>query len=299
MRILRCIVVVALAGMGLVPSERGEGATRGSGPGPLFLIGGAEDKTGDATILRAFVRAAGGSSARLLVLTYPEPDPLAAADRYRVAFERLGVARVRVLHLPERATADSEAAAAAVDEADGVFFTGGGQWGIVGTVKGTRLDAAMRRRWGLGMAIAGTSAGAALMPSTMLSYGTSAVTPRAGDVDLDPGLGLVQGVLIDSHFSQRGRINRLLSALSERPADLGVGIDEDTALVLDGDRFEVLGTGIVTVVDATRAALNSRPASSRDRPIALSGVTLHILPSGYSFDLKTRTALPPADRPGR
>ncbi len=299
MCIWRCVLVVALAGLCLVSQDRCESATPASRPGPLFLIGGAEDTTGESTVLRAFVRAAGGPSARVLVLTYPVLKPNVTAERYRVAFERLGVTRVRVLHLPDRATANSLEAAAIVEESDAIFFTGGGQWSIVGMVRGTRLDTSMRQRWASGMPIGGTSAGASLMPDPMISYGTSAVTPRSGDIDIDPGLGLLQGVLIDSHFTQRGRINRLLSALSERPADLGIGIDEDTAMIVNGDRFEVLGAGIVTVVDASAATCNNRPGLPRDQPIAFAGLRLHILPSGFGFDLKTRTVVLPGGSTNR
>lgn len=273
------------------------GAARAGGR--LFLIGGREDKRRDLTVLRAFVRFLGGPRARLLVLTYPSRDQDGLEAAYREAFGKLGVEHLRFLRIADRADADRTEAADEVQQTDGVYFTGGSQWKIVGLIKGTRLEDALLRRWDQGLRIAGTSAGAAMTPETMLTHGSSNSAPRAGDPELEPGMGLIRGVVVDSHFAQRGRHGRLMAAVSERPDLLGLGIDEDTALALDGDRFEVLGDGCVTVLDAGKSQLNNRPGRGTGAPVALSGVTLHSLPAGYGFDLRTRSAFVVPTNAGR
>jgi cyanophycinase len=264
--------------------------------GPLILAGGRDDREGSMDVLRAFVSRAGGGRARVVLVTQPGKHTEATVRDYRAAFGKLSVGSVDVLHLDDRTVAESERAVEAVGRATGVYFTGGSQWRFTTLVAGTRFEAALRSRRAEGLVIAGTSAGAAAMPGTMLSLGTSGSGPRSGDAELEPGLGLIGGVIVDTHFAQRGRLGRLLAALAERPGDLGIGIDEETALVLDGDRFEVVGKGTVTVLDATALDLNDRTTTPPGAPLALAGVRLHTVPAGYTFDLKRRAVVRPGGR---
>ncbi len=225
-------------------------------------------------------------------MTYPSNHADAIEADYQRAFAKLAVQNVRFLKIASRDDAQSQAAEEAAHWATGVFLTGGSQWTIMGWIRGSRFEAAVRRRCADEVLVmGGTSAGAVLMSETMLSTGTSDDDPHAGDIELDPGLGLIRGVIIDSHFAQRGRLGRLLAAISEHPGELGLGLGEDTAIVVDGDQFEVIGKGVVTVIDPGKLEHNNRPKLDPGDAIALVGVTLHTLPAGYRYDLRTRTVI--------
>jgi len=139
--------------------------------------------------------------------------------------------------------------------------------------------------------VGGTSAGAAMMPDEMIVGGASVSNPSVDAVELGPGMGFLPGIVVDQHFAQRGRLGRLLAALVLQPAVLGLGIDEDTGIIVNGDEFQVVGSGAVTVVDETEATHNNLEGLLKDEAIALCGVKLHILPHGYRFNLKTHLPL--------
>jgi cyanophycinase len=178
-----------------------------------------------------------------------------------------------------------------MEQATGIFFTGGDQSRIVDFIKGTSLEAVIHRRHDSGAAVGGTSAGAAIMPDQMIIGGASVANPSIGNVSMGPGMGFMPGIVVDQHFAQRGRIGRLLAALVLQPAVLGLGIDEDTGILVQGDEFEVIGQGAVTVVDETTATHNNLQGLLKDEPIALCDVKLHILPRGYRFNWKTHESL--------
>jgi len=256
--------------------------------GPLVIIGGAEDKEGDCTILREFVRRSGGLKAQIAVLTAATSLPGEVGDIYIRVFERLGVEKVRVIDTGRREDADTPEALEKIDQATGIFFTGGDQARIIELIKDTKLDAAIRKRRTEGAVVGGTSAGAAMMPDTMIVEGESETNPRVNVVEMGPGMGFLPGVVVDQHFAQRGRLGRLISALMQQPAVLGFGIDENTAIVVDGDEFDVIGYGAVTIVDESNTTYNNLDGLLKDEALAVCGVKLHILPSGYRFNLKTR-----------
>jgi cyanophycinase len=137
------------------------------------------------------------------------------------------------------------------------------------------------------MLVGGTSAGAAVMSSTMILEG-DASAPRSADVSIGSGLEFLSGVIIDQHFGQRGRVHRLLGVVAQFPHCLGIGIDEDTALFVEGHAARVLGSGSVTIVDAGTTTHNDALEVPRGAPITLCGVTLHSLPDGRRFDLLER-----------
>lgn len=264
--------------------------------GAVIAIGGAEDKTGPCRVLREFVKLSGGSKARLLVITVASEDK-STGRFYTKVFRKLGAARVHVIDVLDR---EGERAKKALDELEtstGVFFTGGSQLALTTMLGGTRLDRRLHERSDNGLVIGGTSAGAAFMSDTMIMQGTSRINPRKGVVDLHPGLEFVRGAIIDTHFSERGRHGRLLTAVAENPRDLGLGIDEDTAALFRGRLFSVLGRGSVTVVDIGGATYDNLSELSKDESLGLHNVKVHVLPSGHVFDMGARRPLPRAMRP--
>ena len=261
--------------------------------GLLFIIGGAEDHEGDCTILREFVRWGGGRDATIAVLTAATSLPREVGDDYIRVFEKLGAKKVHVVNTEEREDSDRPEAIAAIEDSTAIFFTGGDQARIIELIKGTKLDAAIRQRQTQGAIVGGTSAGAAMMPNKMIVEGDSTSSPRVETVEMGAGMGFISGVIIDQHFAQRGRLGRLLSALLLEPADIGFGIDENTALIVDGDHLKVLGEGTVTVVDEKESNYNNLDKSLKDEALAIFGAKLHILPSGYEFNLQTRQPISP------
>lgn len=256
--------------------------------GQLVIIGGAEDKDGDCRILREFVRRAGGIKARIVIMTAATSLPGEVGDTYIRVFERLGVEDVRVVDTQRREDASEPEALEAIEQATGVFFTGGDQARITSCLKDTELDAAIHRRYAEGIVVGGTSAGAAMMPDIMIIEGESETNPRVDVVAMGPGMGFLPGIVIDQHFAQRGRLGRLISALAQQPAVLGFGIDENTAIIVSGDEFEVVGEGAITVVDESEKTHSNVEELLKDEPLAVCNAKLHILPQGYRFNLKTR-----------
>jgi cyanophycinase len=260
--------------------------------GVLMVIGGAEDKLGQRTILHRFVRLAGGPAAIVAVISTASSLGDAVTDVYRDLFHKLGVPEVRGLRPETRAEADDPMAAALLEEVTGIFMTGGNQAKLSAVVAGTRLGDAIKRAYDLGAVVGGTSAGASVVSTHMVMNGAEGVTPKERMVQLAAGLGLLDGVIVDQHFDQRHRYGRLLALVAHSPALLGVGIDEDTAVVVTENRYaEVIGKGAVTVFDGLKAETNAYEAK-RTQPLMVSGVNLHSLPSGAHFDLRTRRLIP-------
>ena len=256
--------------------------------GQLVIIGGAEDKDGDCIILREFVRRAGGVKARIVVMTVATELPREVGEDYTKVFERLGVEEVRIVDTVTREDASSSSYLEAIEKATGVFFTGGDQARITSILKDTEIDKLLHKRFAEGIAIAGTSAGAAMMPDVMIVEGDSETNPRIEIVEMDRGMGFLPGVVIDQHFAERGRLGRLLSAVAQQPVVLGFGIDENTALVVNNNELEVIGEGAVTVIDVSAITHTNLDQILKDEDLALCGVKLHILPHGYRFDLASR-----------
>jgi cyanophycinase len=259
--------------------------------GELVIIGGAEDKEGDCLILREFVRRSGGLQARIAVMTVATDLPGEVGEQYIDIFHRLGVDDIRVVDTARREDASEPRALEAIGQATGIFFTGGNQARITECLKDTELEAMLHKRLSEGAVIAGTSAGAAMMPDKMIVEGESETNPRMEVVRMDRGMGFLPNVIIDQHFAQRGRIGRLLSALAQEPASLGFGIDENTAIVVSGKQVEVIGAGAVTIVDESTVTHNNIDKLLKDESLAFCGATLHVLPHGYKFDLEKRSPL--------
>ncbi|NEP15775.1 MAG: cyanophycinase [Leptolyngbya sp. SIO4C1] len=257
--------------------------------GKLVIIGGAEDRRDDCLILREFLRCAGGLKARIAILTAATSEPWEAGDTYIEVFERLGVEAVTVVDTRDRDEAETIDALNAIAEATGVFFTGGDQSRIIDTIKGTLLEDILHKRHAEGMVVAGTSAGAAAIPDVMIIEGDSRTHARLDTVDMGEGLGFRSQIIVDQHFAQRGRLGRLLAATLQHPTALGLGIDEDTALIIEDSKAHVVGSGAVTIVDESETTYSNLDRVLKDEAFAVCGVKLHVLPAGHGFDLETRS----------
>ncbi|GAB4376672.1 MAG: cyanophycinase [Elainellaceae cyanobacterium] len=258
-----------------------------------MIIGGAEETEGECQILREFVRRAGGHRARIVVLPAASSIPEEVGEEYVEIFQRLGAERVQVVDTREPNDGNRLDSIQTIAHATGIFFTGGDQARIVRSMRDTILADAIHKRYAEGAIIGGTSAGAAVMPEKMIVGGESDRNPRIDIVDMGPGLGFLLGAVVDQHFTQRGRLGRLLSAMLLEPRVLGLGIDENTAIIVSGDKFEVIGEGAVTVVDESGITHNNMDRVLSDEAVAVFGIQLHILPQGYRFNLSTRQPIAP------
>lgn len=268
--------------------------------GHLVVIGGNEDmRDEDQRILPHIVELAGGRAARLLVCAAASSDPEPTLDAYRRDFEAIGVADVHLTPLNSREEAEQPELLEALDTCTGVVLTGGDQLRATSVIAGTPFGDRLARRFHReGLCVAGSSAGAVIMSSTMISRGIGETVRRCA-VELAPGLGFLRDVTIDTHFDRGGRVHRLMAVLAQNPATLGVGVDEDTALDVAPDgKFTVHGRGVVMVFDARATHTNTADMTDRDA-LALTDIAMHVLPDRYGFDLRTRQPLVPprAQRP--
>lgn len=254
--------------------------------GTLIIIGGGEDKEGDKVILRAVAERLRGG--KLVLATIASRSPDGYFEAYRKAFADLGASELVELYVEDRAETHDPEKLALLDGAGGVFFSGGDQLRISSQIGDTPIERRVREIWRAGGVLAGTSAGASVMSDTMMVRGASAETHRIGGLQMAPGLGLVRDVIIDQHFAERGRIGRLLGAVAQSPRVLGLGVDEDTALIVKGDTFTVIGSGGVYVVDAEGVTASNIAEAKTDGALSILDVRLHVLADGDSFDLRSR-----------
>jgi cyanophycinase len=257
--------------------------------GYIVPVGGAEEKIGEVAILRRFAGLCGAGCHIAIIPTASELTD--TGERYERIFRDLGAARATTLPIQSRADGSREELLAALDEADGVFLTGGNQLRLSTMIGGTPMAKAIRRRNSEGMHVAGTSAGAAFLCEHMIAFGKEGGSPRARIVTLAPGLGLTNRVIIDQHFRQRDRLGRLLTALAYNPFAIGIGLDENTAAFIGPDEtLEVVGSGALTIVDPSGLEFSSMARVRKNDPVCLIGLRLHILDQGSTFHLHTREA---------
>ena len=258
--------------------------------GWIIPIGGAEEKENAPQILRRFVQLAGGDHADIVVI----PTASQVRDtgaRYERIFAELGAGRVTAIDFDTRRDCEEPGRLARLNQATGVFFTGGNQLRLGTLLGGTAVAKTVRILNAAGVPVAGTSAGAAFISEHMIAFGDEGSTPIAGSVRLAPGLGLTNRFIIDQHFRQRDRLGRLLTALAYNPFAIGIGLDEDTAAFIAPDNtVHVEGSGAITVVDAAEVQFSSMDSVQEGRPVCLLGVKLHILTQGATFNLHTRMA---------
>jgi cyanophycinase len=261
--------------------------------GSLLAIGGAEDKLRQREILARFAALAGGTDARVVIISTASSLGDVAADRYRAVFASLGMTDTEGMRPLNREEAQDPRLAARIAQATGIFLTGGNQLRLASVVAGTRLGAALVEQHRRGAVVAGTSAGASALSNHMIAFGRSGPSPRQRMAQLGAGLGLLPDMLIDQHFTERNRIGRLEALVAHSPSLLALGIDEDTAALIGPDRvLEVIGKGSVTILDGSNLVTDAHEVA-RHRPLMVSGVLLHVLTSGYRFDLRSRRLLGP------
>ena len=261
-------------------------------PARLVIVGGAEDRLKDKIILRRFLELSGGVDANVLILSAASLDQAASWAGYEQVFRELGATQTSHLPIHSVDEANDPGSVNRILSAGGIFLTGGDQRRLMQRLAGTDAARALHIAFQVrSCCIGGTSAGAAAMSHVMLAEGDTPRLPEKDAAVLGTGLGFVANAIIDQHFSQRRRLGRLLSALAQRPDLLGVGIDEDTALLIERGRgIEVIGQGAVTLIDGRRMRTNYRDAESSER-LEMLGVTLHVLPTGNHYYSEPSTRL--------
>ena len=256
--------------------------------GRLLIIGGHEDKENDRIILRALAEHVG--SGKLVVATTASQLPQQMWDEYERVFRALGVRHLYKLEVEKREDAKSPQKIKILDDADAVFFTGGDQLKITSQLGDTPIFERVHEIYRAGGMIAGTSAGASVVCETMMVGGDGDGSHRLGEgVRMAPGLGLFPGAIVDQHFAERGRMSRLLGVVAQNPRILGIGIDENTAIMVKGNRtFTVIGDGAVSVVDGSTVSYSNIAEARIGKTLSIYDVKLHTLTQGDTFDLARR-----------
>jgi cyanophycinase len=269
-----------------MPSKVPDGETRGW----IVPIGGAENKENDRQILERFVRVSGGSDANIVVI--PTASRMhETGPRYEQLFKDIGAAEVAVMDFDTRRDCQEPGRLRRLEQASGIFFTGGNQLRLTTLLGGTPVAKLIRVRNAHGVTVGGTSAGASILSEHMIAFGDEGSAVISGSVRLAPGLGLTNRFIIDQHFRQRDRLGRLITALAYNPFAIGIGLDEDTAAFIGSDEtVEVQGSGGVTIVDASEVSFSSIGEVSEGQPVCVLGLRLHILVAGATFNLHTRVA---------
>lgn len=266
--------------------------------GTLLMIGGAEDKVGNRTILRRFIELAGGAQSRIAIIAAASEIYELVSRTYERIFSELDAGEVHILNLYSREQCYDEATLAQITASTGIFLTGGNQLKLMSILGGTPAATAIRRTYRAGAVAAGTSAGASAVCQHMMAYGLSGITPRKAMMHFAPGLGLINRLLVDQHFGARGRTGRLVTALAHNPYLLGVGLDEDTAVEVGADRLmTVLGRGSVTVIDGAEMNYNDIYRIPDNAPLTIFNMRLHLLTHGYQFDITARRPVIPSKPP--
>jgi len=271
------------------PQSPGVGERRA---GHLVIIGGNEDRDNDKRVLRRFVQLTGKDDPKIVVLSAAGAG--AAWEVYDRAFADLGVQQHLSLELASREAANDPKAADRLLSADGIFITGDDQKRLLAVIGGTAVHQALHKAFErLGLCIAGTSAGAAALSQHMMQGNAAPNGTPPLTHSLAAGLGLLQRVLIDQHFSERRRLGRLLAVVAQNPTLMGIGIDEDTALVVEpSGGLEVVGDGAVTLIDGRQMSSNFLTGHEGET-LELVDVKLHLLPAGARYGRHAKQ-VPPA-----
>lgn len=279
--------------------------------GKLIAIGGAEDKGTDLEtgeihrnnlnffelgILRRVVEEAGGASARIEVITTASTIPYEVGENYLNAFGKIGCTNVGVMHIRNRQDAMDDEYIERIRHCDAVMFTGGNQLRLSVTDGGTEFLSILKKRYKEdNFLIAGTSAGAMSMGQVMIYEGNAARAHLKGEVKMTTGLGFISSVIIDSHFEKRGRFGRLVQAVATNPSAIGIGLGEDTGmLITDGNKMEAIGSGLVVIIDG-HDVLHSNIADIPDgNPVSIENLKVHFCEKGNGYLIKERKYLPEA-----
>ena len=254
--------------------------------GNLIIIGGAEDKEGKKEILKKVCECIKKDEDDLVIATIATEYPKEAEEKYRKAFADLGVLNIDILDVSTREDAFKEENVAMIKDASLIFFTGGDQLRITSLIGGSSVYDALKEVLDKGIYIVGTSAGASVMSDTMIVEGNDEESPRKCTLKMSPGLGLINNVIIDQHFDQRGRIGRLLSGVAQNPEVLGIGIDENTAIIVNKEgNVEVIGEGAVYFIDGSQISYTNVSEQQSEEVLSMYNVKLHVLKEGNRFNL--------------
>lgn len=254
--------------------------------GKLVIIGGAEDQEQHCTILKTVLGISGEKNPRVAVIAAASAEPAETGQDYERIFTELGAESVRVLQIASRNSAQDHASAAVLQEAAVIFITGGDQLRLTSILGGTLLMKNLRERYQSGVILAGTSAGASAMSETMIIGGSAEQPPQRGLIQMSPGFGFLPRVLVDQHFAQRGRFGRLIAAVALNPGFLGMGIDEDTAVVVrEGRWLDVVGSNGITMIDGSNLTHANVTETAPRETLTLSALQVHVLAQGAAFDL--------------
>jgi cyanophycinase len=269
-----------------MPSKVPAGEARGW----IIPIGGAENKENDRRILERFVRESGGEAADIVVI--PTASRMhETGPRYEQIFRELGAAHVTVMDFDTRRDCQERGRLERLQQASGIFFTGGNQLRLTTLLGGTPVAKLVRAQNARGVTVGGTSAGASILSEHMIASGDEGSAMIAGSVRLAPGLGLTNRFIIDQHFRQRDRLGRLLTALAYNPFAVGIGLDEDTAAFIGPDEtVEIEGSGGVTIVDGSQVSFSSIGQIADGQAVCMLGLQVHVLVAGATFNMHTRVA---------
>lgn len=279
--------------------------------GKLIAIGGAEDKGTDLEsgefhrnnlnffelgILRRVVEEAGGPASRIEVITTASTIPYEVGENYLNAFGKIGCTNIGLLHIRNRQDAMEPEYIDRIRHCDAVMFSGGNQLRLSVTDGGTEFLALLKKRYNdENFLIAGTSAGAMAMGQTMIYEGNATRAHLKGEVKMTSGLGFISRIIIDSHFEKRGRFGRLVQAVATNPSTIGIGLGEDTGmLITEGNKMEAIGSGLVVIIDG-HEILHSNIADIPDgNPISIENLKVHFCEKGNGFLIRERKYLPEA-----
>ena len=269
--------------------------------GTLIPIGGNEDKGFHNAnrfrldyisqgILWRVLMEAGGKDASILIITTASSIPDEVGANYVDAFDRLGCKNVIPYHIDSKEKANDEKSLQLIREVDCVLFSGGNQSKITKHIKNTRFHEILQMRYtNEEFVVAGTSAGAMCMSMEMISGGSSKESFIKGATSMRQGLSLIPELIIDTHFIQRGRFGRLSEAVARFPEKIGIGLAEDTGIIIkDGSKCEIIGSGMVIVFDPGELTHNNYSILKEGTPLTMTHLVTHVLSAGDYFDVETR-----------
>jgi len=255
----------------------------------LFLIGGKEDKGDRPLLLEEFCKRFNPEDGPLVLITGASKIPLEVGEIYTKIFNRLGVSEIVHLPLTRRSDCMLPENIQYMEKASAVFITGGNQVKLAGILGGTPFFQTLKQRVNDGLLYGGTSAGASIASGLMIAGGRGGYNPRRNLVKITGGLALIRGCIIDQHFRERNRLFRLASAVSANPEFIGLGIDENTALIIRDDRYcEVVGSNSVTILNGNGITHTGYTEGTAQDAIPIFGLNLNVVTEGYGYDLEER-----------
>lgn len=272
-----------------------EAPAKRPGPGALIAIGGAENKTSDAGILRRVLALADAEAPVVGVITTASSIPNEVFAGYRDIFSEIGASDVLDVQIRDRQDSEADRFIAMIEQSDVIFISGGDQMRLTNILGASRALTAIRAHREAGAVIAGTSAGAACQSRTMVYGGPADDCLRKGAVKMAAGFGLIDGVIMDTHFLERGRFSRLMEVGATNPEYLGVGLGEDAAVLFDGPFLRVFGTGHVILIDSSHMTGSNVYDLTDGEAVSVQNVIMHALVDGYGYNMADRRVLSPEE----